>query len=76
MPLYYISTRDSFAFDLIEKVTYVFMNNRQVKKTQYFFDPNNLPSNFKLFKKDFPDYRVGCTTYNNFFSHDELLEIE
>ena len=76
MPLYYISTRDSFAFDLIEKVSYVNLNNRLVKKIQYFFDPNNLPSNFKLFKKDFPDYRVGCTSYHDFFSPEELLEVE
>ncbi len=24
----------------------------------------------------FPDYKVGCTAYENFFSHEELLEIE
>jgi len=24
----------------------------------------------------FPDYKVGCTAYENFFSHEELMEIE
>lgn len=32
MPLYYISTRDSFAFDLIEKVTFLKRDNGKVYK--------------------------------------------
>lgn len=76
MPIYYITTRDSFAFDLIEKISYVNLNNRMVKKIEYLFDLNNLPSNFKFFLKDFPDGRTGCTSYHDFFSHEELLEIE
>lgn len=33
LPLYVITTRDSFAYDLIEKITIVNMNGRKVKKT-------------------------------------------
>jgi len=33
LPLYIITTRDSFAFDLIEKITYFDWNGHQVKKT-------------------------------------------
>jgi len=76
LPLYVITTRDSFAFDLIEKVTILKMNGRDVKKTEYFFDPRALPSNFKAFQDKFPDFRVGVTTYTNFFSHEELSAIE
>lgn len=32
MPLYYISTRDSFAFDLVEKITYHKRQDRVYKK--------------------------------------------
>jgi hypothetical protein len=32
MPLYYISTRDSFAYDLIEKVTVIERDGHMVKK--------------------------------------------
>jgi hypothetical protein len=51
MPVYYIATRDSFAYDLIEKVTYPIMNGRIVKRIDYYFDLNNLPANFKSFLK-------------------------
>ena len=32
MPLYYISTRDSFAYDLIEKISYLERDGRKYKK--------------------------------------------
>ena len=38
MPIYYIATRDSFAFDLIERISYVQLDSRKVKKIEYFFD--------------------------------------
>ena len=92
LPLYLINTRDSFAFDLIEKVTEVNFNGRKAIKTglidfdniklipflsiDYYFDPHTHPLNFKAFVDKFPDYHVGVTTYNNFYSHEELCEIE
>ncbi len=76
MPLYYITTRDSFAYDLVEKISYIEMYGRKVKKIEYFFETDNYPQNFKTFMKEFPDFRVGVTCYHNFFSHEELKEIE
>lgn len=77
LPLYYISTRDCFAFDLLEKKTILQLPGRpNVLKTEYFFHPHAKPQNFKSFEKDFPDLRVGVTSYTNFFSHEELLDIE
>jgi hypothetical protein len=46
MPIYYISTRDSFAFDLIEKITVLSRNGKPYKKIEYFFEPDNIPDNF------------------------------
>jgi len=44
MPIYYISTRDSFAFDLVEKITLLQREGgRTYKKIEYFFEPDNLP---------------------------------
>ncbi|KAL4496210.1 hypothetical protein ABPG72_012947 [Tetrahymena utriculariae] len=76
MPLYYISTRDSFAFDLLEKITTCQLNDKVFNKIEYFFDPNNYPTNFKSFIDSFPDYRVGATLYTGFFTHQELMSIE
>lgn len=76
MPLYYISTRDSFAFDLLEKITTCQFNGKTFTKTEYFFDPENHPTNFNSFVVSFPDYRVGATLYTGFFTHQELLSIE
>ena len=77
LPLYCITTRDSFAYDLIEKISYVSFGGRKVKKIEYFFDPNNCPANFKgTFLKMFPNYQVGCTAYEEYFTHEELLAIE
>jgi hypothetical protein len=45
-PLYYISTRDSFAFDLVEKIDIIVSGNRKYTRTEYFFDPGNVPDNF------------------------------
>jgi hypothetical protein len=47
MPLYYISTRDSFAFDLVERVSFLQrQNGRTYKKIEYFFEAENLPTNY------------------------------
>lgn len=37
MPIYYITTRDSFAFDLVEDITYLKRDNRTYKKIVYRF---------------------------------------
>lgn len=43
---------------------------------EFFFDPNSYPSNFSAFLSQFPDFRVGVVTYNNFFTHEELTKLE
>ena len=43
---------------------------------EYFFDKQSVPSNYGAFASNSKDYRVGVVTYDNFFSHDELLAIE
>ena len=63
MPLYLISTRDSFAFDLIEKKTTLIYDQREITKIEYFFDPKNYPDNYPAILTMFPDYRVGVTLY-------------
>lgn len=37
MPIYYISTRDSFAFDLVEDITLLKRGDRTYKKIVYRF---------------------------------------
>ena len=64
---------------------------RNVIKREFFFDPDNLPENYILFinekterlmksnpaeRKNPLNYPVGVTAYANFFSHEELREIE
>ena len=58
---------------------------------EYFFDPENLPENYNLFvedeyeilfrkkpeeRKNPYNYPVGVITYDNFYSNEELIEIE
>lgn len=76
LPLYTVDTRDCFSFDPIVKESKVMMRGREVTKKEYFFEENQLPSNFDHFAKNFPDGRIGVVTYENFFSHDELLNLE
>eukprot|EP01016_Furgasonia_blochmanni_P042581 TRINITY_DN5663_c0_g1_i5.p1 TRINITY_DN5663_c0_g1~~TRINITY_DN5663_c0_g1_i5.p1 ORF type:complete len:831 (+),score=111.95 TRINITY_DN5663_c0_g1_i5:560-3052(+) len=76
LPFYLNASRDSFAYDLIAKRTVLKLRGRDVIKTEYFFHKDCAPHNFKSFVNEFPDYRVGVTTYDNFFSHEELQEIE
>lgn len=64
---------------------------KQVVKREFYFDPDNLPENYNLFideateklfkrepeqRKNPHNYPVGVTTYDNFYSHEELKEIE
>ena len=76
MPIYYISTRDSFAFDLIEKETLHRRGNHFFKKIEYFFAPDNMPENFKEYRTFFPDLKVGLTAYHNFYTEEELQLFE
>lgn len=76
LPLYTVDTRDCFSFDPIVKESKVIMRGREVTKKEYFFEPDQLPSNFDYFKKRFPDGRIGVVTYEGFFSHEELLHLE
>lgn len=46
-------------------------------RTDYFFDPNNCPNNYApTFLNLFPDYKVGLVSYDDYFTHEELTEIE
>lgn len=76
LPLYTVDTRDCFSFDPIIEQSTVRMRGRDVIKKVYYFDPDNVPNNFEYFQKQFPDRRIGVVTYENYFSHEELLEIE
>jgi hypothetical protein len=72
MPYYYITTRDSFAFDLITHDTFIKSGDRCFTKTEYYFDLENLPANYGEFRKLFPNLEVGVVTYNGFFTEEEL----
>ena len=77
LPLYYISTRDSFAFDLIEEVTHFDLNDRKYQRIKYYFDPENLPTNYSQeYRSRFPKFDVGVTCYHGFFSNEELKDFE
>ncbi|EGR34097.1 hypothetical protein IMG5_024190 [Ichthyophthirius multifiliis] len=76
IPTYYISTRDSFAFDLYEVQKVVNFEGRKYTQIDYYFDPKNYPSNFASFLPNFKDYRVGCTLFKDFFTHEEMIDIE
>ena len=76
LPLYTVDTRDCFSYDPIIKETKVIMRGREVTKKEYFFEQDQLPSNFAFFKERFPDGRIGVVTYEGFFSHEELTQLE
>ena len=54
----------------------LYLNNKEIIKKEYFFCEKHHPSNFYHFIDKFPDYSVGCTTYEGLYSHEELLELE
>lgn len=77
MPIYYITTRDSFAFDLIEKKTLLTRGDHQYTKIEYSFYPDNVPTNFgSEYRRLFPNFEVGITCYHNFFTKKELKLFE
>lgn len=77
-PIYYISTRDSFAFDLIEKRTILRRSNgREYTRIDYYFYPDNVPTNFgSEYRKLFPQLDVGATAYHGFYTEEEMKEFE
>jgi co-chaperonin GroES (HSP10) len=76
LPMYIISTRDCFVFDLNVKVEEITYEGRKIIKKEYFFDKSTIPSNYHKFQNSKDDLRVGCVTYENFYTHEELNEIE
>lgn len=79
MPIYFISTRDSFAFDLVEKITTHLRaeTNTYYQRIEYFFEEDNLPTNYgPEYRKLFPELNVGVISYHNFFTHQELTHFE
>ena len=75
-PIYYISTRDSFAFDLVEKITTFSREGRTFKKIEYSFYPDNMPDNFGEYKEMFPNFETGVVCYHDFFSEEEIQYFE
>jgi hypothetical protein len=76
LPMYIISTRDCFVFDLDVKVDEVLMKGKRYIKREYLFKPENMPSNFHKFQTSSDDRRVGVVTYENFFSNEQLTKME
>lgn len=76
LPLYIISTRDCFVFDLNVTESVVNLNGRMVTKKDFSFYPDNYPSNYYKFQAHSNDYRIGVVTYENYFTNEELCEIE
>mmetsp|Transcript_43389 Transcript_43389/g.41835 ORF Transcript_43389/g.41835 Transcript_43389/m.41835 type:complete len:113 (+) Transcript_43389:2303-2641(+) len=85
-PITLISTRDSFAYDLRVKETVMNMGKGReaVIRKDFYFHPDNLPPNFRdivgIQNREDPDdienFRVGCHTYENFYSHEQMKELE
>jgi len=75
-PMYVISTRDCFVFDLIVKSEIFEFEGRKILKKEFFFHENNIPANFYKFQTDKNELRVGVVTYENFYTSDELDELE
>ena len=76
IPLYFIDTRDSFAFDVDAQVKYFKYNGKTIKRLEFFFKPAHCPKNFHKFLPNFPNYSLGCYSYEGVWSHEEMLEIE
>ena len=89
MPLTLIDTRDCFAFDLIvdKEIVSLGPGREKVIKKTYYFDPEVVPDNFSPYvtedakkdvskKSDYHSYPAGCTSYENFFTHSEMKDME
>eukprot|EP00347_Sterkiella_histriomuscorum_P020874 403336135 len=89
LPLSLINTRDCFAFELITESEHIteYQDRPNLIKKKYYLNPENLPENYHKFidskilkdpelKSDFRNYPIGVTSFENFFTHGELLNIE
>lgn len=76
IPNYLVNTRDCFMFDLKKQSKEINCNGRKVIENRFFFKENDTPSNFSNFKQKWPDRDTGVVTYENFFTEEELQEIE
>ena len=88
--MYIISTRDCFVYDVNSKESVIALdinfNNtlnkqieskpRNITRREYFFEKDNYPSNLNKFIENGREFRVGVVTYDNFFSDEELKQIE
>jgi len=81
-----INTRDCFVYDLYVKETIVNLGKgrENVMKREYFFTPDCVPENYKQVVglpreeliNDVERLRVGVTTYSNFYTNDEMKNME
>ena len=89
IPITFINTRDCFAYDLKYVETKINMgkNRPEVLKKEYYFDPdieNGYPENFKQVlglpshtdMSLIENLKIGVTCYENFFTREELNNIE
>lgn len=89
VPVTLINTRDCFAYDLMytEEILNLGKGRENVIKKEYYFDPSvegGFPQNYKQTMgydsktdmKDINNLKVGVTCYENFFSHEEMDEME
>lgn len=81
-----ISTRDCFVYDLHIKETVLDLgkNRGRVLRKDYYFKPESVPGNYlqvvglqkETDLKNLENLRVGVHTYENFYSNEEMLEME
>ena len=76
LPHYLVNTRDCFMFDLDVKEEILKIRGRDVTKRTFFFRENDSPSNFNHFSHNWPKRGVGLVAYDNYFSEEELRNIE
>ena len=85
-PITLINTRDCFVYDLYVKETILDLGQgrEKVLKKEFFFKPNAVPDNFRQVVglpknadlSDTENLRVGVTTYENFYSDEEMKSME
>ncbi len=85
-----MDTRDCFVFDPIVVTERLNLGpgRENVLKKSFYFDPEVYPDNYDNYldsdaikkdpklMKDYKSFPVGTTTYENFFSHEEMLKME
>jgi hypothetical protein len=85
-----MDTRDCFVFDPIVVTDRVNLGpgRENVIRKRFYFDPDILPDNYGRYldaekikedpelAKDYKMYPVGATTYENFFSNEEMVKME